>query len=288
MKFVLFLGTTCSLLVADLGSEVVLQHAQGVNLVLDDEGLLSVHAESSELGQGGGLVKHVEVTDSELLVDRLGHFEGRLLVLGLAVVGAEFDGAGTDFALDGELHELGSGLNCEGLVQGVQLFANFGEFRRVDGHNGAVFGLGDGEVLDVEGDQVHGELGGALSLGVLEGELKMRGVVFGGESDGVGGVSKFHDLGEHGHVNAQHHSSVGTVVFETFHGEVERNERDVGAVHSLQRKTYTEKSRLDKFSVDKQEKEAVFSAAKERDDRVTFGANLFFGIFQSFPFLPLS
>ena len=73
-------------------------------------------AKSSELGKRGSLVKHVQVSDGELLVDSLSHFEGGLVFFAGAVVGTELDGAGTGLGLDGELNELRVSLDSESLV----------------------------------------------------------------------------------------------------------------------------------------------------------------------------
>ena len=95
-------------------------------------------------------------------------------------------------------------------------------------------------MLDVERDEVHGELSHALSLGVLKLKLQMRRVVLGRKCDAISGVSKLHDLCEESNVHAQHHACVSAVVLEALHAEVEGDKGDVGTVHSLQRNAYSQ------------------------------------------------
>ena len=220
-------------LVINLGGQVVLEDAKLVNSVLDNKRLLLMQTQTRLGREGCGLVKHIQVSDGELLLHGVRNFERGSIFTAIAIVGTEPDGSGTSLGLDSELNEISVGRDRQGLVQRVKLLADLGELARVDGDNGAVVSLRDSEVLDVQRDQVHGELSGALGLGILKTELEVRGVVLGAESDGVGGVSELHNLGEERDVDAEHHACVGAVVLEALHGEVERNESDVRAVHCL-------------------------------------------------------
>jgi len=198
-----------------------------------------VQAQARVSREGSGLVKHVQVADGELLVHALGYFERQVFLFVGAVVVGHLDGAGAGFGLDAELDKLLGGLDGERLVERVEFFADLGELAGVDGDDGAVLGVGDREVLLVEGDEVHGELGDTLGLGVLEDEFQVAWVVLGLESDRVAGVGKLHDLGEGGNAETKDHGSVGTVVLEALRGEVERDQGDVGSIHSLEGQTFT-------------------------------------------------
>lgn len=225
-------------LIADLGSEEVLEHSEVVDLELDDEGLLLVEAQAGEARDGGGFVEHVEVAEGELLGDRLSDLESGLLSLLVALVLAELDRTRTDLALDGEHHIVRAGGDLHGLAQREELLADLGVLVGIDGDDGLVLGLGDSEVLAIDGDQVEVELGSPLALGVLEDDLEMGRVLVGGESDSVGVVSELHDLGKVGDGDTEDHVGVSAVVLKALHGEVEGHESDVGAVHSLERDAY--------------------------------------------------
>jgi hypothetical protein len=122
-------------LVADLGSEVVLKDTELINFVFNNEGLLGVEAETSVGAQRGSLVEHVEVTDSELLVHALSHFEFSSLFRARALVVDKFDGSRSSLTLDSELDEVRVGDNSESFIEGVKFFADLGELSRVDSHN---------------------------------------------------------------------------------------------------------------------------------------------------------
>lgn len=46
-------------LFSDLWSQVVLEHAELIDLELDNEGLLVVEAQSGEIGEGGGFIEQI-------------------------------------------------------------------------------------------------------------------------------------------------------------------------------------------------------------------------------------
>ena len=64
-----------SSLVVNLGGEVVLEYTELFDLVLNNEGLFVVEAQSGEGGERGGLVEHVQISDGELLVHGVGALE---------------------------------------------------------------------------------------------------------------------------------------------------------------------------------------------------------------------
>ena len=130
-----------------------------------------------------------------MLLDGVGDLDSGGVLAAHSLVSSEFDLAGAHLGLDCELDVFGVGLNGQGLVQGVELLADLGELSRVDGDDGRVLSLGDGEVLLVKGDEGHGELSGAHGLVGLEAQLKMRSVIFSGKGDAVGGVGQLHHLG---------------------------------------------------------------------------------------------
>lgn len=80
-------------LVIDLGGQVVLEDSELFDFVLNDKRLLLMQAKSSLCGQRGGLVKHIEVADSELLLDGFSDLDCGVLFTATAVVGANTDGA---------------------------------------------------------------------------------------------------------------------------------------------------------------------------------------------------
>jgi len=61
--------------------------------------------------------------------------------------------------------------NGHGLIECVELLAEFGKLAGIDGNFAGVFGLGNSEMFDIERDKVQSELGGTLLLGILEDEL---------------------------------------------------------------------------------------------------------------------
>lgn len=85
----------CSLVVADFWRQVVLKHAQVLNLVFNHKRLLVVQAQSREGGQRRGLVEHIQVADRELLSHALTHLERRTLFNAAALVITELNAART-------------------------------------------------------------------------------------------------------------------------------------------------------------------------------------------------
>lgn len=158
----------CSLVVADFWRQVVLKHAQVLNLVFNHKRLLVVQAQSREGGQRRGLVEHIQVADRELLSHALTHLERRALFNAAALVITELNAARTGLWLHWELHKLGRGRHSQRLVERVELLADLGELGCVDWHNGGVLGLGNGQVLHIQRDQVQRELGRALKFRILE------------------------------------------------------------------------------------------------------------------------
>ena len=56
-------------------------------------------------------------------------------------------------------------------------------------------------MLNIEGDQVKGELSSALLLGVLKNEFQVGCVVLSLKSNAVAGVRKLHHRGEEPHID---------------------------------------------------------------------------------------
>lgn len=136
-----------------------------------------MEAESGEGAQGGGLVEHVQVSESELLLDWLSDLEESLLFLLIRIVLTELDGTRTDLTFNGELDEVTRGCDLDCFTQGEELFADLGELVAVDSDKGLVVSLGDGQMLRVNCDEVEVELSGSQSLGVLESDLQVSGIV---------------------------------------------------------------------------------------------------------------
>jgi hypothetical protein len=72
-----------------------------------------------------------------------------------------------------------------GLAEREELLADLGVLAGVDGDHRLVLGLGDGQVLAVNSDQVQVELSLALVLRVLEDDLQVSGLLVGLQGDGV-------------------------------------------------------------------------------------------------------
>ena len=210
-----------------------------------------MHQKAGVRGERRGLVEHIEVADSELLLNGVSNLDGSSSLTILSVGTANADRSGTSLGLNSERNMVGSGRDGQSLVEGIKLLADFGEFSRVDRDNRAVLGLGDVEVLGIERDEVHGELSHALGLSVLESELKMSWVILSRKSDAVSGISQLHDLGQESDVDSKDHSGIGTVVLESLHAEVQRDKGDVGAIHSLKGNAYkNENIQLDFDSIE--------------------------------------
>jgi hypothetical protein len=153
------------------------------------------------VGQGGGLVKHIQVADGKLLSHTFIDFQYHALVSGATLIATKFNGAGTSFGVHWELAEVRVSRNGERLVQGVEFLANLGELAGVNRNTRRVLSFGDGEVLNIEGDQVKGELSSTLLLGVLKNEFQVGCVVLSLKSNAVAGVRKLHHLGEEPHID---------------------------------------------------------------------------------------
>ena len=192
-----------------------------------------MEAESGEARNSCRLVEHVQISESELLRDGLSNLEQGVLLLLVTLVVAELHGAGTDFALNTEHNVVWVSSDGDCLAQGEELLAYLGVLVGVNGHHGLVLGLRDGEMLTVDSDEVETELSCPLGLGVLKHDPEMSCLLLCGECNGVRVVSQLHDLGKVGDGDSQHHVAVSTVVLESVHAQVQGNESDVRAVHSL-------------------------------------------------------
>jgi len=94
-----------------------------------------VETEAGEGAEGSSLVEHVEVTDGELLVHSLAHFQLSGLFVVAAFVVDKLDGSRSSLTLHSELDEVGGSDDSESFIEGVELFADLGELAGVDSHN---------------------------------------------------------------------------------------------------------------------------------------------------------
>lgn len=96
-----------SLLLIDLGRQVVADVAHISDGVLDDDGRVGGHAEGHGGAEGGGLGEEVEVAESELQVHGLSHVDddGLVLLVDHGVV-LERDGSSAEVARGGEPNAL--------------------------------------------------------------------------------------------------------------------------------------------------------------------------------------
>ena len=203
--------------IRDLGSEEVFQHSEVVDLEFNDEGLLLMEAESGEGAQGGGLVEHVQISESELLLDWLSDLEEGLLFLLIRIVLTELDGTRSDLTFNGELDEVARGCDLDSLAQGEELFTDLGELVAVDSDERLVVSLGDGQMLRVNCDEVQVEFSGSQSLGVLESDLQVSGIIVSLQCDGVRVVSELHDLSQVSNGDTEDHAAVSSVVLKAVH-----------------------------------------------------------------------
>ena len=116
----------------------------------------------------------------------------------------------------------------------LELLANLGELAGVDGDQGGVLGVWDAQVLDVESDEVQGELGGPSCFLVLELDLQSAWILISLESNGVSGIGQLHDLGEVGDVDAEDDVAIAPVLLKALHAQIQGHKGDVGSVHGLQ------------------------------------------------------
>ena len=179
-------GVGLGSLVWDFGGQVVLEDSKGVNSKFNYKGLLLVEAQPGVTRQWGSFIEHIEVSEGELLIYILGDVEELLGGVGgfhFGVFGGEpfrvveFDGTWADLALDGELDELLVAGEVDCLGDGVEFFAELGELGGLDGEEGLVLSVRDGEVLRVNGDQVQIEFSGPLSLWVLKYHSQVVGFI---------------------------------------------------------------------------------------------------------------
>lgn len=89
-----------SSLVANLGSEVVSEHAELLDLEFSDQWLLLVEAEAREGREVTGLVEQIQVVQGKLLLDGLINFNKRLVLFPIAVVCGQLDKSVTGRALN--------------------------------------------------------------------------------------------------------------------------------------------------------------------------------------------
>ena len=89
-------------------------------------------------------------------------------------------------------------------------------------------------MLNVEGDEVEGELGGSSSLLVLKSDFQSAWILISLESNRVLWIGELHDLRHVCDVNTEDDVLVASVLFEAFHAQIERNQGNMTGVHCLQ------------------------------------------------------
>ena len=234
----------CYSLVADLWCKIILEDSELVNFELGNEWLLLMQSEAGECWKVGSLVEQVEVVQSELLGDALLNFDGGLILLSVTIVGGKLDETGSSLSFNEELNVIWLGDNGQGVWKSLELFAYFWELTRVDSDEGAILGLWDAKVFDLQGNQVESEFGSSLWFWVLENDLKGACILIGLESDGVSCISEFQDLGEVENVDTKDDIVVASEFFESLRTEIEGNQSNMRGIHGLERKTYIENIRI--------------------------------------------
>lgn len=140
-------------------------------------------AESCKGGKGRGFVEHVQVVQSKLLIYIFLDFDGGRFFFSFAITVCKFYEARACGALDGQGHEVRTGLDGERLGQRLKLSADLGPFRGVYCDEGRVLGLWNREVLHIKLNQIQSELGLPVSFRVLENYLQRARVLVGLESN---------------------------------------------------------------------------------------------------------
>lgn len=128
-----------------------------------------MHAKLRERRQVARLVEEVQVVECELLRDRLIHFDRSHVLLALGVVvGRQGDGALACLSVDLEVGGAVLGRDSHRLRELRQILADLAPLARVNRDERMVLGVRDGQVLNIEAQQVKLELGASASLGVLK------------------------------------------------------------------------------------------------------------------------
>ena len=190
-------------------------------------------AKSCGLRKTGSFVEQIQVVQCELLGNWLLNFNDGHVLLAIAIISCEFDKAWSSLALNRELNMIWLCDDGERLRKRLKLFADFGEFTWVYGNKWAILGLWNWKMLDIKRDQVESELGASLSLWVLKNNLECAWILISLKGDGITWVSKFHNLWEVCNVDSENDVLVASVRLESLHAQIERNQCDVGCVHSL-------------------------------------------------------
>ena len=144
-----------------------------------------MEAEAREHRQVARFVEQVQVVQCELLGYWLLHFNTGLFFFPVALIRSQFDETVAGCTLYRELNFIFIGGNGQTVGKLLELFADLGELTGVDGDDGGVLGVWDAEVLNVEGDEVEGELGGSSGLLILEGDLQGAWILVRLQSDGI-------------------------------------------------------------------------------------------------------
>jgi len=166
-------------------------------------------------------IEHIEIPDGELLGHGLSNFQSSALIGGTRLVVSKLDAAWSRLWLDRESDKLGTCWNGKSLVEWVELFANLGKLTRVNRNKWAVLSFWDGQVLNIERNQIECELSGALLLLVLKNEFEVSGLILGAKCNAVTRVGQLHNFGEHCHIDSEHHRCISSVVLKTFHAKIE-------------------------------------------------------------------
>ena len=93
-----------------------------------------MEGESGLGGQASSLVEEVEVVQCELLLNSLCDFDGGLVLLSLAIFFSQLYETGSGLSFNLKHDRVFGGLDCDGLTEGLELLADFGELSRWDGH----------------------------------------------------------------------------------------------------------------------------------------------------------
>lgn len=193
-----------------------------------------MEAEAREYRQVACLVEQVQVVQCELLSHWLLHFNSSLIFFPVTLIGSKLDESMTCCTFNCQLDFVF--VCCDGQTVGelLQFLANLGEFTRVDSDDGSVLGVWDAQVLNVEGDEVEGELGSSSGLLILKLDLQSAWILISLQGDGILWISKLHHFRHVCDVDSEHHVLVTSVLLESLHAEVERHQSNMTCVHGLQ------------------------------------------------------
>lgn len=158
-------------------------------------------AKSGEGRQGGGFVEKVQVANRELLDNSLTDVKSGPLIFH-TVTATNFYATSASFRLHTEQDEVRVSLYGQRFTETEKFPADFCKLAGVHAHCRTVLGLGDGQVLNIQTDQIQCELCSSLLLRILKNYLQTASIVLSHQRDAVTWVCQLHDFGQGCNINS--------------------------------------------------------------------------------------